>query len=253
MGPPPCKHFGLGSARAAGSIAPLCVPIRALCGSLLNCHHDLLSTLASTWGARASGSPWWGQREDVAGSDTEPLVPGTPHTATCPITRGRDLGVRRDSSAQHRLPTLVPVPCCHPGAGVGVPHPEDNPGRGDVLCHVPSWHRRSGRAPVLRCTAATPKPSLSLSPDPVSVTVAGRAVVRGLCRSPRAGAVPVPGPRTELLLAKSGSCHVPWAWLWHRVPTVGTLVLPGADAGLRLGSPTEPAAPVPQLGGDCFN
>lgn len=87
-----CRCLGLGGAGAAGSIAPLRVPIRALCGSPLNCHHELPSMLASTWGARPSGSPWQGQHEDVAGSDTEPIVPGHPMPQPTPSHRAGTWG-----------------------------------------------------------------------------------------------------------------------------------------------------------------
>lgn len=46
--PPECRCLGLGSTGAAESIAPLRVPLRALCLSPPNCHHELPSTLAST-------------------------------------------------------------------------------------------------------------------------------------------------------------------------------------------------------------
>lgn len=205
----------MGGTGAAGGVAPLCVPTRALCGSPFNCHHEFLSMLASTWGVRASGSPWQGQRRDVAGSDMEPVVPGRPTPQPARSRMAGTWGCTGTAAPGTTSPCWPRVPCCHLGAGAGscardgVSIPGDSPSRGAVLCHAPGWHRRSsGRAAVLCCTAATLKPSLSLSPSPLGVTAPGRAALGGLYHSPRAGAVPAPGPGTKVLLAKTGSCPV---------------------------------------------
>lgn len=110
-----------------------------------------------------SESPWQGHHEDVAGSDTEPVVPGHPSRQPAPLGRDRDPGLHRDSSAWHHLPVLAHVPRCYPGAGAGVLQPRDNPSGGTCCATCPAG---TGGATELRCCTAPLPPQSHPHPCP---------------------------------------------------------------------------------------
>lgn len=90
---PECRCLGLGSTGAAESIAPLRVPVRALCLSPPDCHRELPSTLASPREhgsvgplGRAITRRWQAVTQSLLCQDTpslQPAPPGVPGTRGC--------------------------------------------------------------------------------------------------------------------------------------------------------------------------
>lgn len=119
--------------------------------------------LASTWGVRASGSLWQRQHKEVAGSDTEPIVPGHP---TPPPALSHMAGTQGcTGTAAPSTTSLCWHPLMPPGSRHWGPPPWGQP-RHRVVCAT-SWLAREEQPELHPChPRAIPVPIASGCPSP---------------------------------------------------------------------------------------